>query len=191
MMKIGTYLLLVWFGSVATISASHPIHFRGLVRLPNGDMFSVSTLDGSTTAWVSVGDHFQDFTISGFAANENILELRREDQEWRVPLTRASIKPIEENDLTIFVSVLGSVNRPGRIEIRGEGPTALDVWNTAGGGQPGIGEYLILTRRGDDGGFERHRISLPIQSPETELEEALQDILLKDGDVLFFPMGAD
>ena len=80
------------------------------------------------------------------------------------------------------VSVLGSVNRPGRYAIESPGTRLTEVLAIAGGVGAGGADTVILTRRGADGRLERREIDLPAIYLDGRGE---QDVVMRGGDSLY------
>lgn len=85
--------------SVSALAQTSPVHFRGILKLGDTQHFSLTAEGGGKTAWVAVGDTFSGYEVVRFDAKENMLVIRKGDEEHRLALAgskSADAAPAEE-----------------------------------------------------------------------------------------------
>lgn len=110
-----------------------------------------------------------------------LLESRLENEGY---LRNANVNVVVEEYLSNTVSVLGHVNQPGKIALRGN-TTLTEILALAGGIKNGGGERLVLIREGSDGQQTRQEYFL------AELLDGQAGgqppVMVRKGDTLFVP----
>lgn len=114
-------------------------------------------------------------------AVSRLLESRLENEGY---LRNANVNVVVEEYRSNTVSVLGQVNQPGKIALRGN-TSLTEILALAGGIKSGGGERLVLIREGSDGTQIRQEYYL------NELLDRKADsqppVMVRKGDTLFVP----
>lgn len=115
-MKVAVFLLfpLATF-SVSGSTKATDIGFRSIVDLGGSEIYSLNTEEES--AWVEVGDVFAGYEIVTFKADEKVLLLRKDGEEYSVSLGTGGISraDIDSEDADVHMTNLRRVAQSGLI----------------------------------------------------------------------------
>lgn len=96
--QLGLLVACLW----GSVPASAAIELTGLFITSKKAMFALVNTDSGASAWVSLGQKFEEYEAFDFEPEAHVLSLRKADQVLRIPLKEAKVK---EGNYPVFGTI--------------------------------------------------------------------------------------